>query len=52
VSILIVEHDMNFVMQLVDRLFVMEFGAQIAAGRPNEIQSDARVITAYLGADA
>jgi branched-chain amino acid transport system permease protein len=52
VGILIVEHDMEFVMRLVDRLMVMEFGAQIAAGRPQEIQADPRVIAAYLGADA
>jgi branched-chain amino acid transport system permease protein len=52
VSILIVEHDMEFVMQLVDRLMVMEFGAQIATGHPQEIQKDPRVIAAYLGEDA
>jgi branched-chain amino acid transport system permease protein len=52
VSILIVEHDMEFIMQLVDRLMVMEFGAQIAVGKPKAIQSDSRVIEAYLGADA
>ena len=52
VSILIVEHDMEFVMNLVDRVMVMEFGAQIAVGSPNAVQSDARVIAAYLGEDA
>jgi ABC-type branched-subunit amino acid transport system ATPase component/ABC-type branched-subunit amino acid transport system permease subunit len=50
-SVLIVEHDMEFVMGLVDRLIVVNFGETMAEGDPVAIQSHPRVIEAYLGAD-
>jgi branched-chain amino acid transport system permease protein len=48
-SILLVEHDMEFVMGLVDRLVVMDFGEKLAEGLPREIQANPAVVDAYLG---
>jgi branched-chain amino acid transport system permease protein len=51
VTILIVEHDMDFVMKLVDRLVVMNFGSKLLEGLPSEVRADPNVQAAYLGGD-
>jgi branched-chain amino acid transport system ATP-binding protein len=50
IAMILVEHDMHLVMDLADRVMALEFGTPIATGSPDEIQSDTRVIDAYLGA--
>jgi branched-chain amino acid transport system ATP-binding protein len=49
---ILVEHDMHMVMDLADRVMALDFGVGIATGTPDEIQSDQRVIDAYLGGAA
>ncbi|MFZ0449821.1 MAG: ABC transporter ATP-binding protein [Desulfatiglandaceae bacterium] len=51
VSIILVEHDMGVVMDISDRVCVLEFGRKIAEGRPREIQENPEVVSAYLGDD-
>jgi ABC-type branched-subunit amino acid transport system ATPase component len=48
-GIILVEHDMNVLMRMADRVVVLQHGQRIAAGTPREIQQDSRVIAAYLG---
>ncbi len=49
VTILLIEHQMQLVMNLCERLVVLDFGVTIAEGKPQEIRNDGRVLTAYLG---
>lgn len=48
-TVFMIEHHMNLVMDISDRIYVIDFGKMIASGTPNEIQNNQKVIDAYLG---
>jgi branched-chain amino acid transport system ATP-binding protein len=52
ITIFLVDHDMGLVLNVCDYIYVIEFGAKIAEGTPDEIKNDPRVIEAYLGSSA
>ena len=51
IAVVLVEHDMGLVMDIADRVMVLDFGERIAMGKPSEIQQNADVIAAYLGSE-
>ena len=49
--IVVVEHDMDLIMEICDRIYVLNFGEVVACGTPDEVRNDPEVVRIYLGAD-
>ena len=51
VTVAVIDHDMNMMMNICDRLVVLDFGQKIAEGPPDEVRNDPTVLEVYLGED-